>query len=330
MALTLVAGSPAAAGKGGETQPSGMKTYRVLIVMPVMHPSLDSAIEGFKDGLASHGLASLRVTYVELEAAAQTQGIGQIVTSELASGVDLVLALTSRAAQEAVEVTSRAGVPLVYTAVTDPVASGIVTSMAASELHSTGVSDRYPVPEQVAFFDKFLHAGASIAVMFSPDEVNSRILSSKTREELIARGHEVVLVEVADDSEIAEKAKAAAAGHDAVVINGDNRLVNHLDVVVRHCKADGTPLFVGDPESAEHGAVAAVGPSYYDLGVDAASKAARILLKGEAAGDIPSSTPRVLRYVVNQAAARQMGGSIPAEVWQSRDIWESVSARSKP
>jgi putative ABC transport system substrate-binding protein len=234
----------------------------------------------------------------------------------------LVFVLTTPAASAAVRITDAAKIPLVYSAVTDPVAAGIVTSMDGSTTYATGVSDRYDVGKQVKFFKRIAPSITRLGILYSAGEQNSSILADETVREAQALGLTPNRYVVEDISRFPVIAKQALDQNDAIVINGDNKLVDGLSIAVNLAVSFKKPLFVGDPESVRKGALATVGPSYFDIGRRAGQKAAEIL-RGKDVRTIPSERPSGFDYIINLEAARNMGVSVPASAWEGRTIWQS-------
>jgi len=297
--------------------------YSVAIISPMRHPSLDEAIEGFKETLESDSRIGT-VKFIDLNADGDLSTIGLLTQRAVKSDPDIIFSLSTPATAEAAKIVGRSDIPLVFTAVTDPVTAGIVTRMDGSETNATGVTDRYPVKEQMALLIKMMPTVKKIAFLMNPSEQNSQILVKESMAELKLRGIESEKFEASDGSSVALVAKTAARSSDALVINGDNLFTNHIDDVIRVCLEDKKPLFVGDPDSVKKGAVCAVGPSYRSLGSESALKAIRIL-NGERASDIPTTHPTDFEYIINTDAATAFGINIPIDVIKSRAIWISPS-----
>lgn len=328
VALCLVAAAllcpepgPGAPEKGGNPV--------IYTLKPMAHPSLDEALQGFYQGLQRKGWLPRRATIRHLDAGGDFSRLAGLARTAVTGGASLVFALTTPAAKQAVAVTDPAGVPLVYAAVTDPVEAGVVTSLEGSRTRATGVSDRYPVEEQVRLF-ALLRAGMQRAgIIFNPAEGNSLILVRRTEKALAGHGASAHRYRVETAAEVPAAAQKAAAENDCVIVNGDNLATRHLAAVAWACREAETPLFVGDVASVAQGAVASVSPNYRHIGLVAGLQAARIL-EGEEPGRIPSALPQRFDYAVNPRAARSAGLAIPPELWLERDLWVSRGQAGRP
>jgi len=312
----------------GHDGTNATKKERIVAITPLTHPSLEQATDGFLQGLREMGYDDSNLDTDFMNANGDFSRISSLVKSAVAKKPALVFILTTPAAADAIKITNAAGIPLVYTAVTDPVSAKIVSSMDRSDTLATGVSDRYPVEEQVGVFLNIRPSMKSAALLYNPTEENSQILVRQTIDALRERDVEGKKYEVRSASEISSQAKQALKAHDCVIVNGDNLVTENLATVINLCIKEKKPIFVGDPDSVRKGAIATVGPSYYDIGVKAGNKAAQIL-DGKSASEIPSEYPRAFDYIVNTNAAESMGVRIPDTFWQSREVWESRATSSK-
>ena len=299
------------------------KMYKIVIITPLSHPSLDQAIDGFIKGLNEKGFDKGKINFEVMNANGDFAKIPSLTKSAILKQPNLIFVLTTPAASTAIKITNKANIPLVYTAVTDPVAAGIVTSMDKSETLATGVSDRYPVKKQIKLFLSILPGMKSCGILYNPSEENSRILVRQTIEAMSEYNINCVKYEIKNASEIPAQTQKILASHDCVIVNGDNLATENLSIIINLCIKNKKPLFVGDPNSVRNGAVATVGPNYYSLGLKSGLKAAQIL-NGESPKSIPSEYPTEFDYIINTKAAKDMGIKIPASFWESREIWESL------
>jgi putative tryptophan/tyrosine transport system substrate-binding protein len=302
-------------------------TRTVVVLTPLSHPSLDQAIDGFRQGLSEKGYSGEKIRIELKNASGDFTKIASITKASIDMGPALIFVLTTSAASEAIKLTNPAGIPLVYTAATDPVAAGVVSDMSKSETLATGVSDRYPVKEQVETFMRISPNIKTAGLLFNPEEENSRILVEQTIQALEEKGVVGKKYLVNDVSQVSSRTKQAISESDCIIVNGDNLLTENLAEVISLCIAGKKPLFVGDPDSVRKGAVATVGPSYFSLGRQSGFKAAQILA-GEDPRTIPSEYPRAFDYVINTNAAKAMGVEIGSDTWASRQIWESKASAS--
>jgi putative tryptophan/tyrosine transport system substrate-binding protein len=301
----------------------------VVAITPLSHPSLQQSFEGFVQGLNEKGYDQSRVKIETLNANGNFAAIPSLVKNAVARKPAAIFVVTTPACAEAVKITNPAGIPLLYTAVTDPISAKIVTAMDRSDTLATGVSDRYPVDAQMRLVRSLLPTMSKAALLYNPAEENSQILVRQSIDALTKMGVQSKRYEVHNASEIPSQAKQAIDANDCVIVNGDNLVIENLSTVANICRTNKKPLFVGDPDSVRKGAIATVGPSYFDIGRRTGHKAAEVL-NGKSPKEIPSEFPVLFDYIINTEAAKSMGLNIPAEFWASRGIWESRSSSKEP
>ena len=299
----------------------------IIILTPLSHPSLDSAIKGFEQGLSESGYGRDAVEIESMNAAGDFTKIDNLARSAISRKPNLIFVLTTPAASQTLKLSNEARIPLVYTAVTDPVSAGIVSRMEGSDTLATGVTDRYPVPQQVELFKTVFPNMRSAGILRNPAEQNSLILSKETAEQLQARQVAVETYAVTAANEIGNQTRRALADNDCIIVNGDNLIVQNLTEVVNLCIEAKKPLFVGDPDSVRKGAVCTVGPSYFAIGRQAGLKAAEVLRGGDIKS-IPSENPRSFDVIINTSAARAMGLEVPGDMWAKYALWESKAETS--
>jgi putative ABC transport system substrate-binding protein len=311
--------------QSSNVKPTANKILRIAIFSPLYHASLTSEITGFKVGLSDKGYREgQNVKFLDHNGNGEFNKMVQLIESIYAERPDLLFVVTTPAATEAANLCKKYKIPTIYGAVTDPVKAKIVDSMEASSLPITGVSDRYPVKQQSEFYSLFFKnkQNEKAAILYTPGEENSQILSSETNQYLKECGIASERIAISTTQELAPILETIMNKYSFIIVNGDNAIIEKISVVSNLCNKHKKPLFVGDPMSVKQGALAALGPDYYSMGIDAANKAVRII-EGEDAGKIPSSFPKSFEYAVNVDIANKYGFNIPSTVWQKSKIWKT-------
>jgi len=173
-----------------DTQTTGKK-YKIGITQLVEHPALDLAREGFINKLKDDGID---VDIIYKNAQGDITTATTIAQNLMDEKVDLIYAISTPSAQAAKQVTS--DVPIVFSAVTDPKASGIEGD------NITGVSDKTPVDEQLALFKKLDHNIKKIGILYSTSETNSKIQVEEARRLVSKHGLELVEVGINNINDI--------------------------------------------------------------------------------------------------------------------------------
>ena len=164
LALTLSLTAAAAAEE---------KTYTIGIAQFAEHPSLDNCREGFIQGLAEKGYVEGENVKFIIQNAQADMGMTQQIAQQLAQKCDLVCAIATPMAQAAFNACMDSGVPVIYTAVSDPVAAMLADSEGKSDKNITGTCDLLPVEAQLKLIRSFLPDATKIGILYTTSETNS-------------------------------------------------------------------------------------------------------------------------------------------------------------
>lgn len=285
------------------------KAYTIGITQIVSHPALNSAVEGFKQGLADGGITN--VTYDEQNAEGDISTASSIAQKFANENLDLILGVATPTSQAVVKaITDK---PIVFTAVTDPVGAGLVTDATAPSANVTGVSDMLPMAPTMELIKQIVPDVKNLGVLYNAGESNSVFLIKEQKKAAEAAGINVVEATASNSSEVKAAADSLVGRVDAISVLTDNTVVSALESVVKVAQANKIPLIAGDTDSVDRGAIAAYAFDYKDLGVQAGAMAAEIL-KGKAVKDLPVQYAENLQLSVNEAAAKATGITLPADL----------------
>lgn len=285
------------------------KMYHIGITQIVTHPALDATAEGFKDALAEAGFVEgTNVTFDMQNAQGDMANATTIAQKFVGDKVDLIFSIATPTSQAAVKATTT--IPIVFGAVTDPVAAGLVKDANAPDANVTGCSDMLPVQPELDLIKEVLPNIKKIGLLYNAGETNSATLVAKEKAAAEAMGLEVVEATVASSAEVLAAAQSLVGRVDAVSVLTDNTVVSALDSVVKVCEENKLPFFAGDIDSVKGGAIAAYAFDYYEHGLQAGEMAARIL-QGTPIAQIPVEFAKNLKLAINLKAAEAMGVTIP-------------------
>jgi len=320
IALTAIAcgGEEVTPTTGGSTDTTAVgQNYKIGITQIVSHPALDATAQGFIDALAEAGyVEGENVTYDEQNAQGEMANATTIAQKFVGDQVDLILSIATPTSQAAVQATT--DIPIVFAAVTDPVAAALVANETAPEANVTGVSDMLPVQPHLDLIMQLVPDAKTIGLLYNAGETNSVTLVEKEKAAAEAMGLEVVEATAASSSEVLAAAQSLVGRVDVISVLTDNTVVSALESVVMVCEENGIPLIAGDIDSVERGAVAAYAFDYYDHGVQAGQVAVQIL-EGTAIASIPVQYAQDLKLAINLVAAESMGVTVPEALKSEAD-----------
>ena len=207
---------------------------------------------------------------------------------------------------------------MVFTAITDPLAAGLVDNYEKPGKSITGVSNRLPMDKHMEMVLRFVPELQRLGVMYNAGEVNSVSNVKRIKEAAESLGFKVVDAPVTNTADVYQAAQSLVGKVDAVYVPTDNTVISALETVIKICEKVKLPLFTADTDSVKRGAIAAMGFDYYLHGRQTGAMARRII-GGERPGNIPVEFQKQLSFHVNPKAGERMGLSIPQEILDSAD-----------
>ncbi|MBD3655693.1 MULTISPECIES: ABC transporter substrate-binding protein [Marinobacter] len=294
----------------GLTQAADQKT--VAITQIVEHPALDAVYQGVRDELAERGYKEGENLKIMHESAQGNSAIAsQIARKFVGENPDVIVAIATPSAQT-VAAAAR-NLPVVFSAVTDPVAAKLVASLEAPGGNISGVTDMLPLDRHIDLLQRLVPDAKRIGTVYNPGEANSVALVELLEQSLAKRGMELVRGAATKTSEVLGAARSLVGKADAIYLTTDNTVISAAEAVVSVGERAKIPVFAADTATVSRGAVAALGFDYYDLGRQTGAMVARIL-EGANPGDMPVESIDTLDLFVNPAAAERMGISLSEDV----------------
>lgn len=295
--------------------PAFAADVRVSITAIVDHPALDAARKGVIDELAEAGYQAGKNLKLDYQSAqGSTATAAQIARKFAGDQPHVIVAMSTPSAQTMVAATRE--IPIVFSAVTDPVAAKLVKSWEAAGGNVTGVSDLPLLDKHLALLRQAMPAARRIGVVYSPGEANSVSAIAALRKLATPAGLTVVEAAAPRTVDVASAAQSLVGKVDVFYEPTDNNVNSAFDSLAKVADQGKVPLVSADPTLAARGAAIAIGTNYYDLGRQSGKLVVRIL-KGEAPGAIASQVSPTLEMHVNKGAAQRQGLQLPPAVLQT-------------
>jgi len=277
----------------------------VAVTQIVEHPALDAVYQGVRDQLAEEGYREgENLTLLHESAQGNTAIASQIARKFVGENPDVIVAIATPSAQTAAAATKK--IPVVFSAVTDPVGAKLVQSLEAPGANITGVSDMLPVDKHLDLLQRIMPDAKRIGTVYNPGEANAVSLVNLLEERLAARGLTLVKAAATKTSEVLGAARSLVGNVDAIYLTTDNTVISAAEAVISVGERSRIPVFAADTATVERGAVAALGFNYYEHGRQTGRMVLRILNGAEPAS-IPVETMDTLDLFVNPGAAERMG-----------------------
>ncbi len=286
----------------------------VAITQIVEHPALDAVYQGVKDELAAQGFKEGENLKVMHESAQGNSAIAsQIARKFVGDSPDVIVAIATPSAQT-VAAAAR-NIPVIFSAVTDPVGAKLVPALEASGTNISGVSDMLPIDKHLDLLLRVMPDAKRIGTVYNPGEANAVSLVNLLEERLAARDLELVKAAATKTSEVLGASRSLVGEVDAIYLTTDNTVISAVEAVISVGERASIPVFAADTATVSRGAVAALGFNYYNHGRQTGAMVARVL-NGDKPGDMPVETMDTLDLFVNPAAAERMGITLSDDLIQ--------------
>ena len=272
------------------------------------HASLDNCREGFIAGLAEEGIVEGENLTIDYQDANFDGGTSNLIASAFVSGkVDLICGIATPMAQAAYNA-AEGKIPVIFTAVTDPVMAGI------TEGNITGTSDMLPVEAQLKLIRALMPDATKIGIMYTTSEVNSESAIAVYEDLADDYGFDIITSGISVSADIPLAIDGLLAKVDCITNLTDNTVVGSLPIILEAANEKGIPVFGSEIEQVKIGCAAAEGLEYYELGKQTGKMAAKVL-KGEAeASDIPYEIISESFLYINSTVMAELGLTLPSDM----------------
>lgn len=287
-------------------------TVKVAVSQIVEHPALDAAREGLVDGLKEKGYVEGKNLKFDYKTAQGNPAIAvQIARQFVGERPDVLVGIATPTAQALVSATR--DIPVVFTAVTDPVSAKLVQTLEKPGKNVTGLSDLSPVAQHVELIKEMMPDVKSIGVVYNPGEANAVSLIKLLKQSTDQHGITLVEATALKSADVQTATQAIAAKSDIIYALIDNTVASAIEGMVVSANQSKTPVFGAATSYVERGAVAGLGFDYYQIGVQTADYVAQIL-DGKEPGDLDVKVAKGSDLVINATAAKKLGLTIPKAI----------------
>ena len=310
LSLTMVLSLAACGGDAasGEVPVIGICQYG-------QHGSLDNCREGVLQGLEEAGLVEGTDYTIDYQNASFDDNMAiQIAQAFSAEDAALMVGIATPAATACYAAAEDKDIPVVFTAITDPVGAKLDSG------NITGTSDVLPVQGQLELIRAIQPEADTIGIVYTTSEANS-VYSIGVYEELAADyGFTIEAIGVTAQSEVTQAVDTLISqGVDCISNLTDNNVVGVLGSILEKTNEVGIPVYGSEIEQVELGCVAGAGLDYVQLGIQTGKMAAQILTGEATCADLPYETIENYGLYVNSSALTEMGLTLPDDVAQTAE-----------
>lgn len=284
-----------------------LKKVAILQYMP--HSSLDNCTQGIKNALDEAGIEYDVQVGSSGSADTDCQSYAQQM---VASDYDLIIAVATPAAMSAYSAVQNASsdTPVVFSAVSDPVAAGLVETMEAPGKNCTGTADAIDIAGQIELIKTLQPEIKTLGVFYTTSEANSISQLKTLQAECAKAGIELKSQGIAEASELASAAAALVPQVDAITNLTDNNVVDNMNVFLEQADAAKIPVYGSEIEQVKKGCLASASIDYVALG-ERTGQIAVDILGGKDAVSYPAVTVTDSFLVINPDTVSKLGIDIP-------------------
>lgn len=287
-------------------------TKKIGIIQIVEHPSLNQIRESIISELAAQGYKNGENITIDYENAQGDQSNLKTIAQKFVNNkYDLIIAIATPSAQAVVSETK--DIPIIFSAATDPVGSGLVKDMNNPGGNVTGTSDRVSAEKIMELAARITPNIKTIGALYNTSETNSVSVIDNLKEYAQRNNITVVNATVTNSSEVQQAMNSLVGKVDAIFSPIDNTIASAMPLVAQTANAAKIPVYVGADSMVKDGGLATYGINYTVLGKETADMAVEVL-KGKKAGDIPVKTMSDMDIYINKTTAKAIGITFPEDI----------------
>lgn len=301
-ASSTASASAAASGSGQQAD------YTVGILQYTSHSSLDEIAAAIQSELEQQAQAAGVTISVELKnGQGDAATINDICKMFVSDGVDLIIPIATPAATAAAAAVQGTDIPLVYSAVTDPVEAQLAQSMEAPSENMTGTSDYIDTAKILDLVLANNPDTKTLGLIYNLGETNSATTIEDLRPVLEEKGIQAVESTVTTPGEVQMAAQnLISQGVDAIFVPIDNTVASAMSVLADEAIKGGVPVYTAADSMVRDGGLATTGVNYTKLGELTAQMAVQVL-QGEDPATMPVQVLNDGIVTVNTTTAAALG-----------------------
>ncbi|WP_444811436.1 tryptophan ABC transporter substrate-binding protein [Streptococcus canis] len=303
--MVMVMGSLLAKGMAKEKDDlASQKNIKIGILQLVTHEALDDIEHGIEDQLRKQTPKGKHVTIKLMNAEGDQSKIQAMSRQLTQSGNDIVIGIATPAAQGLAAATK--DIPVVMSAISDPVGAKLVKHLERPEGNVTGLSNKVPVKQTIDLMRELTPEAKRIGVLYASNEDNSLSQVKSFSQLAQKKGYQVIPYAVPSTNEVPTTMSIMLSKVDAIFIPQDNTIASAFSSVITASKAAKVPVYSSVDTMVKEGSLASISQSQYQLGVETANQVLR-LIKGKAVADISVKVIDHGKPLINKKVAEELG-----------------------
>ena len=279
------------------------------------HPALQEVIDGMKASMSTRGFkegqdVAYTFSHVNWERNLIPQMLGKVAADRPA----VIVTITTPVTQTAVRAIGESGIPIVFSAVQDPVVAGVIPNWTTPSKIMTGASNLVDMDGTLGFIKTLLPGAKRLGLPFNPGDDADNALRARLMEFAPKHGIELVPVAVDNTNDLPQRMQAFAGKVDAIYVIPSNLFQPVTSQIAALTGRMKIPTFNGLPAPILKGEMlGSYSVDWKRIGENTAAIVERVL-GGTKVSDIAPSvpTPKDHTIVISRSQLEKLGLSLPA------------------
>jgi len=306
-----VSETAAAADKAAETLGSTSGSYKIGIIQMIENGAFNDMREGFIKELRDKGYTEDKLTVDYQCAQGDATNLQTIVQNMADSDCNLICTIATPATQAMVNQASDK--PVVFIAVSAPVAAGIMTDLNKPDKNATGTSNAIPVSDIFGLAKELTPKAVTYGMVYCTSEVNSVNTVEAAKKYCDDNGLKYVEATVTNSSEVQQAVQSLVGNVDAIFVPNDSVVMDSFSVITEISRDNKIPVYGSSATMVNSGAFATVAIGDSEIGGISADMAIKVL-QGTAIADIPCQVVPASSTVINNQTVKALGITLPDDV----------------
>ncbi len=281
------------------------------------HPALQEVIDGMKASMSTRGFkegqdVAYTFSHVNWERNLIPQMLGKVASDRPA----VIVTITTPVTQTAVRAIGESGIPIVFSAVQDPVVAGVIPNWTTPSKIMTGASNLVDMDGTLGFIKTLLPGAKRLGLPFNPGDDADNALRARLVEFAPRHGLELVPVAVDNTNDLPQRMQAFAGKVDAIYVIPSNLFQPVTSQIAALTARMKIPTFNGLPAPIVKGEMlGSYSVDWKKIGAHTAAIVERVLGGAKVSEIVPSvPTPNDHTIVISRSQLEKLGVSLPASL----------------
>lgn len=276
---------------------------KIGISQIVEHDALDMAREGFLKELSNRGYTKDKID-VDLQIAQGDMALTSTIANNFVSDKkDLILAISTPSAQSVKNATK--DIPILFTAVTDPISSNLLKNSNEPEENITGTTDMIHIKKNLILGKTLIKDSKNVGFVYNTSEVNTKKQLDMALELSKELDLNIIKIPITNTSEVQMAVSSKIDEVDFIFLPSDNMVASSLPIIAKTASKKNIALIGCDEPMIQKGALACFGIDYFKLGKQTGAMAADIL-DGKEISKLPVASLDKPTLIINEDVLKEL------------------------